>query len=245
MLFFYIGVIILSVGVIWICVSPFFSWKDRSVDKNTIGIRRFLIFLLPSLFIGICVPLYGYLGSPGFRDQPFHASQKESPAQSFLDEGVVASFDGLDAQERALRIQGMVQSLSDRLSDQGGDAVEWARLGHAYRVLNDFVNAEKAFSQAAERDPENPEWYVLQAQAAWQTNNLISVVAALKQALGLNATHSQALWLTGQLALRYGDTEQAEFYFRAALKNIPKNTEMRRLLESDMRKMLQQSELSR
>ncbi|MFV0515652.1 MAG: c-type cytochrome biogenesis protein CcmI [Jhaorihella sp.] len=55
---------------------------------------------------------------------------------------------GMSAAERQAMIRGMVDGLADRLSEEGGDAGEWARLISALAVLGEEARARKALEDA-------------------------------------------------------------------------------------------------
>lgn len=62
----------------------------------------------------------------------------------------IAAAQDLSSEDRAQMIAGMVQSLSDRLANEGGTAQDWARLITAHAVLGNSEQAQAVYVEALE-----------------------------------------------------------------------------------------------
>lgn len=69
----------------------------------------------------------------------------------------VAAASKLSYAERALMVQGMVDNLAARLSESGGNTVEWQRLMKAYMVLEQPEKARSALANAKRALADLPE----------------------------------------------------------------------------------------
>ncbi|MEM7318554.1 MAG: c-type cytochrome biogenesis protein CcmI, partial [Pseudomonadota bacterium] len=81
----------------------------------------------------------------------------------------VAAASELTAQERADMIQGMVEQLSERLTSEGGEPEEWARLIRALGVLGETERAQAAYDESRARFADDPQAEALLITAAEQS----------------------------------------------------------------------------
>ncbi|WP_420863822.1 c-type cytochrome biogenesis protein CcmI [Algirhabdus cladophorae] len=69
----------------------------------------------------------------------------------------IAAAQGMTPDDRMAMIEGMVDSLSDRLATEGGTAEEWARLINALGVLNRYEPAKAIWAEAQTVFADRPE----------------------------------------------------------------------------------------
>lgn len=81
-------------------------------------------------------------------------------------EADIAAAEEMSDEDRAVMIQGMVDRLSARLTEQGGTAPEWAQLIASHAALGQTAEAEQALIGALQAYPEGPDHDRLIAHAA-------------------------------------------------------------------------------
>jgi len=124
-------------------------------------------------------------------------------------------------------IIGMVERLAARLRSQPEDAAGWLRLGRAYAVLGEPVNARTAYDEALSREPGSLNLLQAYADATLETGAVGAVaelppysVSILRNLLAVDSGNPQALWLLGLVEAGAGRPQAA--------------TELWRLLQADL-----------
>lgn len=80
----------------------------------------------------------------------------EPPEFRGPSQGDIADAQDMNPEDRQEMIQGMVASLAERLTQDGGSVAEWARLIRAYGVLGQVGNAASAWENAQEAYADDP-----------------------------------------------------------------------------------------
>jgi cytochrome c-type biogenesis protein CcmH len=127
-------------------------------------------------------------------------------------------------------IEGMVGGLAARLAQNPADYEGWMMLGKSYTVLRKTDEAAKAYEKAMALKPaEIPP--KLQYAALLITNATgappAAATRALKDILKLDPKHAEALYLTGMVAVRAGDTALARKSLAQAAEAAPANTPLK------------------
>lgn len=78
------------------------------------------------------------------------SAPKSGPNLPTLSEDTIASVQGMNAGDRNVMIQGMVDRLATRLKQDGSDVEGWLRLVRAYMVLGERDKAKSALTDARE-----------------------------------------------------------------------------------------------
>jgi cytochrome c-type biogenesis protein CcmH len=122
------------------------------------------------------------------------------------------------AQDRDQMIRGMVANLATKLDADPSDIDGWLKLIRSYGVLGERVKAVEAATKAKERAPNRPDVLVAYAGAILQSIPRSEtpapmpgeVTTALRQALAVDATNRDALWLLGLDAMTTGHKADAQ-----------------------------------
>jgi cytochrome c-type biogenesis protein CcmH len=136
---------------------------------------------------------------------------------------------GFTAEQRQM-IEGMVGGLAARLAQNPADYEGWMMLGKSYTVLRKTDDAAKAYEKAMALKPaEIPP--KLQYAALLITNASgappAAATQALKDILKIDPKHAEALYLTGMVALRAGDTAAARKSLEQAQTAAPDGTPLK------------------
>lgn len=136
--------------------------------------------------------------------------------------------------ERDQMIRGMVANLASKLEADPSDIDGWLKLIRSYGVLGERAKALEAATKAKERAPNRPDVLVAYAGAILQGIPRSDtpapmpgeVTAALRQALAVDATNRDALWLLGLDAMTTGrKAEVEEFWGRLIAQFKPGDPE--------------------
>lgn len=131
-------------------------------------------------------------------------------------------------------IRGMVANLATKLEADPSDIDGWLKLVRSYGVLGERAKAMEAAAKAKERAPNRPDVLVAYAGAILQSIPRSDtpapmpgeVTAALRQALAVDATNRDALWLLGLDAMTVGRKADAqEFWGRLIAQFKPGDPE--------------------
>jgi cytochrome c-type biogenesis protein CcmH len=143
--------------------------------------------------------------------------------------------------QRLEMIRGMVAGLADRLKNEPDDIPGWQRLARSYRVLGEAEKARDAYGHIAKQQPNNAKALADYAGAIARTlpkNAAIPpALAALgDRILGLNPSHTGALWFTGMARAEAGDTDGARKRWTRLLAeldpNSPQYTQVKKDIEA-------------
>jgi cytochrome c-type biogenesis protein CcmH len=93
----------------------------------------------------------------GLDAETYLARFPEAPRGPDADD--LAAAAEMDAAERQAMVEGMVQSLADRLAEEPDDLDGWLRLANAYQVLERPEDALAAFDGAIAAAPDDPRGY--------------------------------------------------------------------------------------
>lgn len=138
------------------------------------------------------------------------------------------------AEDRDQMIRGMVANLATKLDADPSDIDGWLKLVRSYGVLGERAKAMEAAAKAKERAPNRPDVLVAYAGAILQSIPRSDtpapmpgeVTAALRQALAVDATNRDALWLLGLDAMTTGRKADAqEFWGRLIAQFKPGDPE--------------------
>ncbi len=138
------------------------------------------------------------------------------------------------AEDRDQMIRGMVANLAAKLDADPSDIDGWLKLVRSYGVLGERAKAMEAAAKAKERAPNRPDVLVAYAGAILQSIPRSDtpapmpgeVTAALRQALVVDATNRDALWLLGLDAMTVGRKADAqEFWGRLIAQFKPGDPE--------------------
>jgi len=119
----------------------------------------------------------------------------------------------------------VVTQLEERLEANPGDLEGWRMLGRSYLVSNRFEPAVSAYERAsALTGAKNPEIELDLAEALVLTDkpeNQPRAKGIIDAALAANDSNQKALWYSGLMASRAGDTETAKARFSKLLESNP------------------------
>lgn len=138
------------------------------------------------------------------------------------------------AEDRDQMILGMVANLATKLDADPSDIDGWLKLIRSYGVLGERAKAVEAAAKAKARAPNRPDVLVAYAGAILQSIPRSDppapmpddVTGALRQALAVDATNRDALWLLGLDAMTTGHKADAqEFWGRLIAQFKPGDPE--------------------
>ncbi len=143
----------------------------------------------------------------------------------------------LSPQEREQAIRSMVDGLEAKLKDAPDDVEGWRRLGRARIVLNQPDKAVAAFSEAAQRKPNDKAILADLAEAQLRmtpTTALPSpeVVAILRRLLALDADNALALYFLSAVETEAGNKAVARAMLDRLLRQIPADAPQRAAIEA-------------
>jgi len=146
----------------------------------------------------------------------------------------------LDPEERTAQIRAMVQSLADRLADEGGSAEEWQRLGRSYLIMGERAEAARAFRQALVTDPDDPAvnkdlaTALLEAPAEPHGLPVIpdEALPHLEKALAQSPDDPELHWYLGIRALADGNPEETREHWEQVLAQLDPATPEHAMVQS-------------
>ena len=119
----------------------------------------------------------------------------------------------------------VVAQLKERLAKNPGDLEGWRMLGRSYLVSSRFDEAVSAYEKAsALTGGKNPDIELDLAEALVLTDkpeNQERAKGIIDAALAANDSNQKALWYSGLMASRAGDTETAKARFSKLLESNP------------------------
>jgi cytochrome c-type biogenesis protein CcmH len=160
------------------------------LPKVTITI---LLLLLPVLGIG----LYQYLSKPEFVEQV-----------SLLEELNSAKSDD----EKSAAVEKMLSHLEQRLINNPDDAENWLMLTNSYTTLERYDDALRAVEQLYRLEGKKPSLMFRYADIMSMANNGLfkgKPTELIEEALQLDPTNNNGLWLAGLAAIQRGDINKA------------------------------------
>jgi cytochrome c-type biogenesis protein CcmH len=139
-------------------------------------------------------------------------------------EDVAAAAD-MSKTEQAEMIRSMVGRLADRLEEQPDDLEGWMRLGRAYSVLGEAVEAREAYGRAAVLAPEEAPVLLAYGAAMVEAGGgervSAEALALFERVLAADPANPDALWFAGLAKLQAGATGEAAAMWRRLLEAIP------------------------
>jgi cytochrome c-type biogenesis protein CcmH len=131
--------------------------------------------------------------------------------------------------------QGMTEKLASRLKERPDDWEGWAMLGRAYKALERYEEAAKAWGEAARLKPDDPDTLAEYAEA-------LAVVSGgklageptrlLERTLKLNPKHQKALALAGGAAFENREYRDAVKYWERLLALSSNDPDLAQALRS-------------
>jgi cytochrome c-type biogenesis protein CcmH len=128
----------------------------------------------------------------------------------------------LDPEERAARVQSMVDRLAQRLEKHPDDFAGFMMLGRSRAALGDSARAVDAFARAVEIDPKSAEAraqyaIALLSSSADRPTSAEKAVQHLRQALDNDPDHAEALLFLGRIEAMRGNKDAALRHWRRLL----------------------------
>jgi cytochrome c-type biogenesis protein CcmH len=162
-----------------------------------------------------------------------------------LSAEVIAQAAEMSEEERRQMIEGMVDTLRQRLQDRPDDPTGWQRLARAYDVLDQPEAALEALVMVSKLAPEDitAQLAVLeQLMLAGQDTGLLAPLMAqakpvLARAQNINAEHPEVLFFAGHFALLAGDVDTARRHWDRLLDRLPPDSEPAHLLQAELEKL--------
>jgi len=141
----------------------------------------------------------------------------------------VAAAQKMTDEQRSQMIRGMVDRLAARLRQQPDDVEGWRRLARAYTVLGEHDKAADALSHAARLAPKDPDLLVsygnaLIALGAPGAEPPAKAIEVMRQALQIDSTRPEALWVVGLAEAAHGDKPAAAALWSKLLAQLSPGT---------------------
>jgi cytochrome c-type biogenesis protein CcmH len=127
------------------------------------------------------------------------------------------------------QIEGMVDRLSARLTENPDDATGWAMLGRTYAVLDRYPEAVSAYANAVKRSPPDAQLLADYADALAMTQSRRlqgEPERIIAQALKVDPKNVKALALAGTVAFEKKDFKGAIGEWRKILEVVPPDSDM-------------------
>ena len=127
------------------------------------------------------------------------------------------------------QIEGMVDRLSARLTENPDDATGWAMLGRTYAVLDRYPEAVSAYANAVKRSPPDAQLLADYADALAMTQGRRlqgEPERIIAQALKVDPKNVKALALAGTVAFEKKDFKGAIGEWRKILEVVPPDSDM-------------------
>jgi cytochrome c-type biogenesis protein CcmH len=186
-----------------------------------------------AIMITIFVPmlallLYLQLGMHSASEEPVTASQQQQP---------VASSQQLPSVEE------MTAKLEAQIEKNGGTVQEWTMLGRAHKYLGNYELAAKAFAVVLEKDSNNVEVMLENAEMLALSNNRTFTPEArelVMKAYALAPDNANALWFAGVAEYQVGNYQQAIDHLVALLPHAGGEEEVMKSIVSMVAKSREQ-----
>ena len=156
-----------------------------------------------AVVIAVFVPLLAFLvyldlGMHAVGTDEFQASIKAQQEQQ--------------AHPKEMSVPQMAERLLQHIKENGGGVQEWSMLGRAYKFMNRYDDASRAFAEALELEPENVGLLLERAEVIALENNRQFVPEARQltlKALELEPNNMNALWFAGVAEFQGGEYRHA------------------------------------
>jgi cytochrome c-type biogenesis protein CcmH len=132
------------------------------------------------------------------------------------------------AQQNQSEIAANINKLISHLSQTPDDWNAWLMLGRGYLYLEQYPKAVEVFGKLKQWQPQSVDVLLLYAEsvALTQQGQLSGdAVEPIQQAIALEPTNNNALWLAGALALEQGMQDAAIGYWQQLVKQLPADSE--------------------
>jgi cytochrome c-type biogenesis protein CcmH len=127
------------------------------------------------------------------------------------------------------QIEGMVDRLTARLTENPDDATGWAMLGRTYAVIDRYPEAVSAYANAVKRSPPDAQLLADYADALAMTQGRRlqgEPERIIAQALKVDPKNVKALALAGTVAFEKMDFKGAIAQWRKILEVVPPDSDM-------------------
>jgi len=163
------------------------------------------------------------------------SAQPPAGARGPTAEDVAAARD-MPTEDRLAMIQGMVDSLAERLEADPTDIDGWRRLGRSYLVLNRRPEAVEAYRRAAEQAPDEIEVLLDYAHALFPPGTSEremppAFAQVIDRVRALQPDNAEALFFGGVIAARRGDNAQARELWSLLIDQLPEGSPVRVAVE--------------
>ena len=142
---------------------------------------------------------------------------------------------------QAEQVNGMVDTLAERLRQNPDDPQGWALLGRSYFVMQRYDDAAKAYGEANARSPQpEADWLAGQGEALGfaRDRDLQGVPAQLfDRALAVDPDFGKALWYGGLAAAQAGDAATARARWSKLLTEQDLPPQMRESLQNHLQEL--------
>ena len=133
--------------------------------------------------------------------------KRDEPAYKAQDEAIKA-LNNKDA-------KGALAALDKAIAIQPGDGYFWELRGHAWEMLDNAANAEKAFTAAIGKNPDYFSHYLARGMLRYEEANKTGARSDLEKSYNILPTPYASYYL-GEIALDSGDQQNAIRYFQTA-----------------------------
>ena len=162
------------------------------------------------------------------------------PAPGPSREEVAAAAD-MSETEQAAMIRSMVARLAGRLEEQPDDLEGWLRLGRAYGVLGEAIEAREAYGRAAALAPEEAPVLLAYGTAIIAAGDDERVpaeaLAVFERVLERDPVNPDALWFAGLAKAQAGRPEQAAAMWRRLLEALPPEDQRANLVRRELEEL--------
>ncbi len=135
-------------------------------------------------------------------------------------------------------IEGMVQTLAERLKTEPDNIDGWFMLGRSYQFLRRYDEAKAAFEKVMDLGGgNNPDFLATYADVLAMMNDRRigdESVDLIKKALQLNPFHVKSLWLAGTAAYQNEDYNSALKYWERLAGVLPPGSEDERSIRANI-----------
>lgn len=149
---------------------------------------------------------------------------KEAPAPRGPSAADVAAAQQMAPDQRMAMIRSMVEGLAIRLETEPEDVEGWLRLGRSYGVLGEHDKSREAYGRAAKLRPDDLKIQSVYADSLYKSAGEgtppAELAGVLRHMLTRDPGNRDALWLSGLLASREGDTTAARAHWGKLLAQM-------------------------
>jgi tetratricopeptide (TPR) repeat protein len=162
--------------------------------------------------------VFYWLGVISFNQNDIAAEKYFEKSLSLKPDYAAASFMAGEVLAKQKRFSEAVKYYQTALENDSTQAVYHIRLGGTFLFLSEIDNAYKIFAAASSKFQNVAEIHYLFAIAARAKGDLDLSLQLLKKTLSLKPDYVEAIALTGALLLDRNELDEAEFFFRQAVK---------------------------